>query len=74
MAMTANENWPHPVAAARQLLISTVDANPATSAAQWALLARYRRGLSDLVTVHDADPWQPATAAEAAMAAALRRD
>jgi hypothetical protein len=42
-----------PVAAARQLLESSVDVNPATTAELWDLLARYRRALADLVAVQD---------------------
>ena len=71
--MAEKGRWPDPVAGARQLLISTADANPASADDLWRLLARYRRGLADLVAAHDADPWRPSTAAEAAMSDALRR-
>jgi hypothetical protein len=50
------------VATARQLLESTVDANPATMEQMWDLLGRYRRVLAELLAVQDPGPARPAPA------------
>jgi hypothetical protein len=47
--MDLNERQSNVVARARQLLESSVDANPVTTAELWDLLGRYRRALADLL-------------------------
>jgi hypothetical protein len=49
-------------AAARQLLESSVDANPATMDQMWDLLGRYRRVLAELLAALDPGPARPRTA------------
>jgi hypothetical protein len=50
------------LAAARQLLESSVDANPAAMDEMWDLLGRYRRVLAKLLAAHDSGPARPASA------------
>jgi hypothetical protein len=54
-----NVRQPNVVARARQLLESSVDANPVTTAELWDLLGRYRRALADLLTAQALNARQP---------------
>jgi hypothetical protein len=57
--MDLNERQSNAAAGARQLLESSVDAHPVTTAELWDLLGRYRRALADLLAAQALNARRP---------------